>query len=62
MTKEKLNASLRQIQRDYASGLKEHGYQTFETYLLARLIVATEAVRDDTDSIRKDMPPVYSYC
>lgn len=62
MTKEKLNASLRQIQRDYANDMKEHGYQTFETYLLARLIVAAEHVRDNTDSIREDMPPVYSYC
>ena len=62
MTKEKLNASLCQIRNDYLDDKNKHFYSTFETYLLARLIVATEAVRDDTDSIRKDMPPVYSYC
>ena len=60
MTKAQLNASLRQIQNDYLDRDNRHYYQTFETYLLARLIVAAEAVRDNTESIREDMPPVYS--
>ena len=62
MTKEKLNISLCQIRNDYLDDKNKHHYLTFETYLMARLIVATEAVRDNTDSIREDMPPVYSYC
>lgn len=40
--------------------LDEEGFA--ELLDVMKLIVATEAVRDDTDSIRKDMPPVYSYC
>lgn len=61
MTKAQLNASLRQIHKDYLDDrYKHHQYQNLETYLLARLIVATEAVRDNTESIREDMPPVYS--
>ena len=60
MTKAQLNASLRQIKNDYLDRDNRHYYQTFEAYLLARLIVATEAVRDNTESIREDMPPVYS--
>lgn len=62
MTKEKLNTSLYQIRKDYLDDKNKHYYPTFETYLMARLIVAAEHVRDNTDSIRKDMPPVYSYC
>ena len=61
MKKSQLNASLNQIQKDYRDDrYKHHQYQNLETYLLARLIVATEAVRDTTKRIHEDMPPVYS--
>ena len=60
MTKEKLNTALCQIRKDFHDDKNKHFYSTFETYLMARLIVAAENVRDNTDSIRKDMPPVYS--